>query len=604
MATEQTASKKIGPYYIDRIVGQGRINSFCLARHEASDDVVMLTIFLIPEPFSLQARQRFLTRFLDEGNLLKRLRHPHIFPVYDATIESSIAYLVTPYANTTPLARVLKQHGPLSLEQATPLIRQIADALDYAHQNGIVHGSVSSANILFSDQHTVQLANFGFTRLLSMQGIVESDHPQVHLMSIAGTFLGVPEYTAPEVIHGAITDRRADVYALGILLFEMLTGQPPFTASDPIEILAQHFQQPVPAVSQMRPDIPATVDTVIQRAMQRDPQQRIQAAGDLARELELVLMAATVKTPEPGDARAKALQELAKDPQITSPSMLDWPTGKQPTIAVPYKTANDVPPVAGTNGAQGASLDNEQAGVDPFTWWTSLTASQAAVPAVAGTYGNGPNTTAKGKAAKRPQANRIRKQRRRVLAFAVGGTVAVGILGGGGLIFARELQKRSVAVQPAATTAPTAMPSPAATTAPAPTQKPTQKPTVKPVNKPAAVPTQAPPPTPTPVPKPQHTGTVIGSTGQGAGTAASFTNPADGKGSFLIKLGNGNFVAYEKACTHEGVTVYFSGGKLICPRHNAMFDPANGGKVLQGPAPRPLPSVSVRVNADGTVTTG
>jgi eukaryotic-like serine/threonine-protein kinase len=601
VATEQTASQKIGSYYIDRVIGQGRINTFCLAHHETSGDVVMLTIFLIPEPFSLQARQRFLTRFLDEGNLLKKLRHPHIFPVYDATIQSSIAYLVTPYSNTTPLARVLKQHGTLTLEQATPLIRQIADALDYAHQNGVVHGSVSSANVLFSDEHVVQLANFGFTRLLSMQGIVESDHPQVHLMSIAGTFLGVPEYTAPEVIHGAATDRRADVYALGILLFEMLTGQPPFTGSDPIEVLAQHFQQPIPAVSQMRSDIPATVDAVIRRAMQRDPQQRIQEAGDLARELELVLMAAQVKPSAPGDARAQALQELANDPQITSPGMLEWPTGKEPTIAAPPKIEDNTSLVAEAGGIQGASFDNEQEGVDPFTWWTSLTASQAAMPSMTGTYGNGPNTTAKGKAAKRPQAKKRRNQRRRVLAFAVGGTVAVAMLGAGGLIFAHELQKRDVAIQPTATTsAPAAAPSPTATTAPSPTPQPTKKPTAKPTK----APTKAPPPTPTPVPPPQHTGTVIGSTGQGAGTAASFTNPADGNGSFLINLGGGNFVAYEKACTHEGVAVYFSGGKLICPRHNAIFDPANGGKVLQGPANRPLPSVPVRVNADGTVTTG
>jgi serine/threonine protein kinase len=386
----------------------------------------MLTIFLIPDAFSLQARQRFLARFLDEGNLLKSLRHPHIFPVYDATIQSSVAYLVTPYANTTPLARVLKQHGPLSLQQATPFIRQIADALDYAHQNGVMHGSMSSANILFSDQHTAQLANFGFTRLLSMQGIMENDHPQIHLMNIAGTFLGVPEYTAPEVIRGAAAGPRADVYALGILLFEMLTGKPPFSGSDPIEVLAQHFQQPVPALAQMLPGIPATVDAVIQRALQRDPQQRIQSAGDLARELELVLLTSDFRTSEPGSAREKALQDLANDPQVTSPNMLNWATnlstGKQPTTAATNSVNNDAPTFAATGAPApvGASFDNEQANVDPFTWWTSLTASQAAVPAVEGAYANGPTPTSKGKAAKRRSTNRVQKQRRRVLAFAAG----------------------------------------------------------------------------------------------------------------------------------------------------------------------------------------
>ena len=135
--------------------------------------------------------------------------------------------------------------------------------------------------------------------------------------------------------------------------------------------------------------------------------------------------------------------------------------------------------------------------------------------------------------------------------------------------------------------------------APTPTQQPTPTPTQQPT--PAPTPTQQ--PTPTPIPTPA--GTVIGSTSQATNTAASFTNPADSQGSFLIHLGNGNWVACERSCTHQGAWVNYdpTTGHLVCPAHGAIFDPANAFSVLQGPAARPLPAVPIHVNANGTVTT-
>src|SRR5713226_1289697 len=120
---------------------------------------------------------------------------------------------------------------------------------------------------------------------------------------------------------------------------------------------------------------------------------------------------------------------------------------------------------------------------------------------------------------------------------------------------------------------------------------------------PAPPPPPPPPPTPTPMPMP--TGTVIGSTSQATNTAVSFTNPADSQGSFLIHLGNGNWVAGERSCTHQGAWVNYdpTTGHLVCPAHGAIFDPANAFSVLQGPAMKPLPAVPIHVNANGTVTT-
>jgi nitrite reductase/ring-hydroxylating ferredoxin subunit len=160
------------------------------------------------------------------------------------------------------------------------------------------------------------------------------------------------------------------------------------------------------------------------------------------------------------------------------------------------------------------------------------------------------------------------------------------------------------APRPSPTTAKTATPKPSPTHVAQPT--PTTQPTSQPTSQPTPRPTQPPPPPPTPSPTPSHTGTVIGYTNQTTNSATSFTNPADGQASLLIHLPNGNFVACERACTHAGVPVDYQSGQqqLYCPAHGAIFDPNNGFAHISGPGNGPLPTVNIRINADGTITTG
>ena len=167
-------------------------------------------------------------------------------------------------------------------------------------------------------------------------------------------------------------------------------------------------------------------------------------------------------------------------------------------------------------------------------------------------------------------------------------------MGTGGAVLAHIVQGPSNAQehakQASTSTQPTktVQPSPTATPKPSPTPKPT------------------PSPTPQPSPTPSHTGVIVGSTNQAINSSTSFVNPLDESGSLLVNLPNGAFVAFESACTHEGVRVYYdaSSHKLVCPRHHALFDPAQGAAVLQGPPHRPLPAVPIHINGDGTVTVG
>jgi Rieske Fe-S protein len=189
-----------------------------------------------------------------------------------------------------------------------------------------------------------------------------------------------------------------------------------------------------------------------------------------------------------------------------------------------------------------------------------------------------------------------------VITLAIAGVAAAGALTIGGVTFAHLTQ--SVKKPSALASAPTAPPTVShtqPTVGTQPTNSPHTKPTTKPTSKPTTAPTKAATKAP-----PTHTGTVIGSTSLAANSSKTFTNPADGASSLLIRLANGNIVACERSCTHQGVPVdYDPGSKMIvCPAHNAVFDPANGFNHVSGPGNGPLPRVAVRANGDGTITTG
>ncbi len=271
--------------------------------------------------------------------------------------------------------------------------------------------------------------------------------------------------------------------------------------------------------------------------------------------------------------------------------------------------------------------------MDPFAWWTSTTQGLPQEPGTFSATAQGlqsrPRRSPVRLANRRGRQQAVRQDRRQVVKLIATGSAVAGVFAVGGISFARFVQSvkqaqqftsapvtgpttitrdntpstgATRAPQQSPTAAKTASPKPSPTHAsqPSPTAQPTQQPTSQPTPKP----TQPPPPPPTPTPS--HTGAVIGYTSQATNSASTFTNPADGQSSLLIHLPNGNFVACERACTHAGVPVDYNSGQqqLVCPAHGAIFDPLNGFAHLSGPGNGPLGTVSIRVNGDGTITTG
>lgn len=591
-------------YQIERQLGQSPINTVYIARSPKQDQAVMFTTFTLPDRFSTQAYERFKDRFIRVVSALAHLRHPLILPVYDFCAQPGYLYMVTPLTTADTLATSLQRQSRFTTAQVLEIMRQIAEGVDYAHRSGVVHGLLKSENILLDREQKVQIAGFGLVQLLALSGVEQFQHPYAHLLSVALTFLGDPFTIAPEVVQGMPIAAEADVYALGILLFELLSGKPPFAETDPLKTALARLQKPVPSILELRPDLPPSLDLVLQRALERDPALRYPSAGSL-----VVAFGQALR----GGDTAKQVAVTAKQnvvlPTEDKESAYDRTWGGDTHIAnggtgIGQYTLQDQPMTGAPSAfaqpslpqemsAESLSAPDEEA-IDPFVWWStaSLPAEDGQTfSAATGAPTYQPPTPVK------PLASRssVNKKRRRMVAALVTGGIVVSGLGAGGIALAHMLQgapkAQSNVAQSSAT--PTSQPVVATKTVqPSPTAKATEKPKAT--------------PTPKPSPTPSHTGTVIGSTNQGVGSATTFVNPLDGAGSLLIRLSSGAFVAFESACTHEGVTCYYNAGigRIVCPRHNALFDPYNNAAILKGPPPRPLPSVPVHVNEDGTITVG
>jgi serine/threonine protein kinase len=607
--------KNIDGYQIEKLLDQNTMSTVYLAHSQKQDRAVLFTMFAMPERFSLQARQGFHDRFLRLVPALARLRHPHILPVSDFGVQPGFPYLVTALMPGSTLAAFLQHQSQSGIAQVLDIVRQIAEGLEYAHRLGVVHGSLSSSNIMLDETQHVQIAHFGLVQLLSLSGIEHLEHPYAHLLSVAMTFLGDPLIIAPEVVQGMPVTCGADIYALGILLFELLSGKPPFTGADPLKTALARLQMPVPSISALRPDLPSSLDVVMQRALERDPLQRYPSIGSLVEALKQAMREGNTAK----QATMTAQQDIRLFSQERSLSERTWvgdeasvvntrvDMHQQETQAADEQSVSSFPTAPHLSVPQQAmsaeSLNSpEEGAIDPFYWW-----SPAALPpddrrAFSSVVSNVPSQPSM-IAMRAPSHPPLDKNRRRIVALLAAGGVAVAAgLGIGGISLAQRLQHTKSPSLASGNMGAAAHPTTASQPGLTPTQKPrsTPSPTVRPS------PTPSPTTQPSPTPTPGHTGTVVGSTNQGANTSKTFSNPADGNKSLLIHLSNGNFVAFESACTHEGVTCYYDTGqqKIVCPRHNALFDPADNAAVLQGPPDKPLSSVPVKVNGDGTITVG
>lgn len=267
MARQVPAS--CGPYRLVDRLGHGAMAQ--VYRGLAPDGREVAVKLLHPH---LTGDEGFLARFHREAEAAGRLDHPHIVKILDYGREGDLHYLVMELVDGPSLQAMLRDRThPLTPAEAVALIAPLADALDYAHRQGVIHRDVKPSNILLRGGRLDDpvLTDFGVARMV-----------EATVATQAGALLGTPAYMAPEQGEGKPGDERSDIYALGVILYELLTGQPPFQADSPYAVILRHIHTPPPPPRSLRPDLPPALEAVVLRALEKDPAARYPSAAAFA----------------------------------------------------------------------------------------------------------------------------------------------------------------------------------------------------------------------------------------------------------------------------------------------------------------------------------
>ncbi len=338
---EELIGKELGSYQVVSLLGKGAMADVYKAYQANMDRHVALKVL----SRGYTRHTTFLDRFLQEAQIIVKLEHPHIVPVYDFGQVGDYFYIAMRLVKGGTLGD--RFHGqPFSLGEMRKIVNQIGDALDYAHSEGVVHRDVKPKNILMDRRDNALLTDFGIAKDL------ESDAKITQF----GRTVGTPTYMSPEQIQGEPLDGRSDIYSLGVVLYQLATGHLPFQADTPEEICLQHLRDPVPSPRAQNPDLPEALEQVITAMLAKQPADRQATAGEVVRAVE---DATLPKTPPSGDEAASdppSNDRANKEDEATqiSPAVDTAPTGLMVENNLP------TPPPSIERTAQSPQIDKSE----------------------------------------------------------------------------------------------------------------------------------------------------------------------------------------------------------------------------------------------------
>jgi serine/threonine-protein kinase len=255
----------------------------------------------------LASRRDLADRFRSEALTLARLSHPNVATLYSFHQEGDASLMVMEFVRGKTFDALLRERGRMSPDEALPLFLQALDGIEHAHALGVIHRDLKGSNVMRADSGGVKVMDFGIARALGSPGLTQGDHP-----------IGTPEYMPPEQVRAEEIDARADVYALGALLFKMLTGRLPFTGKSHFDVLRAQVEEAPPALRELAPELPPAFDAVVARALAKSPAGRFQSVAELRRALEDAWGVAA-RAPEEEDGPTQVLPR--REPTRAEPTL-------------------------------------------------------------------------------------------------------------------------------------------------------------------------------------------------------------------------------------------------------------------------------------------
>jgi eukaryotic-like serine/threonine-protein kinase len=263
-----------GRYELVELIGRGGMSTVWKADDRLLDRTVAIKVL----HEQLTRDEEYVERFRREARSVAQLSHPNIVTVIDRGEDEGRQYIVFEYVEGENLKQVIERGGPLPIRDALLLALQMARALSFAHTRGLIHRDVKPQNVLLNEDGQAKMTDFGIARSVDVEGV-----------TITGTVLGTSEYIAPEQARGQRVDALTDVYSLGVVLYELLTGSVPFHGENFVAIALRHVNEPAPSVLDRRPDCPPRVGMAVERAMSKRPEDRFASMDELVAELEACL---------------------------------------------------------------------------------------------------------------------------------------------------------------------------------------------------------------------------------------------------------------------------------------------------------------------------
>ncbi|WP_322861542.1 protein kinase [Mycobacterium europaeum] len=401
---------QFGHYRLKRLLGHGATGEV----YEAEDTLEQRIVALKLLPLVFSHDPAFCARLQRQVHAVSRLHAPHIVPIHHCGEIDGQQFLEMRLIEGDDLSRLLRRPETLTAPGAVSIVRQIASALDAAHAAGVIHGDVKPENILIARNDFAYLTDLGITDVAARKGVAR----------IVGSAIGTWKYTAPERFSAPRENHQIDIYALTCVLYECLTGSPPYCAHTPGALISAHLAEPIPRPSQLHPEISPAFDEVIARGMAKDPIERYSSAGDLA----LAAYDALGAADQALVAEILTLSEQAAGPdaELAVPPSLSAPSA--PTVPTPSAVS-----MSATGPAPHPSADPPFLSVAESVTERLSTAESTGTPGTLPRFGLGgtewPSEFGAGPSSPRPASAKPRNPRRRLL-FGAAAVVAVVVLGG------------------------------------------------------------------------------------------------------------------------------------------------------------------------------